>query len=246
MGTKIAVFVEGQSELIFVRDFLLKWYQYDSSVIAVACCSLRSDVGRPVDVPFNYGERDSAEFFYDIINVGSDERVMSVMVNTAGRYRNLGYSRLIGLSDMYTERYHEMSRRHISAELNLKFINGANSTLAARGLSDFAKYHYAIMEFEAWVLGFYWRMCAVDPALTEEALSDGWGVTESFDPETGVYHPYKMLADVYSSVGLAYGKHSGDVESFVSGLDRTDFEMLASSDNCRSFAMFMDSLLLRS
>ena len=83
------------------------------------------------------------------------------------------------------------------------------------------------MEVEAWVLGLYWRICSVDPALTEEALLGGWGITESFDPETDVYHPYKMLAEIYSSVGLKYGTHSGDVESFVSGLNRTDFEMLA-------------------
>lgn len=74
MSTKIAVFVEGQSELIFIRDLLLKWYQYDSSVIAVACCSLRSDIDRPVDVPYNYGERDGAEYFYDILNCHGKER----------------------------------------------------------------------------------------------------------------------------------------------------------------------------
>lgn len=40
---KVAVFVEGQSEYIFVRDFLCGWYNYDSSLLGIECFSLRSD-----------------------------------------------------------------------------------------------------------------------------------------------------------------------------------------------------------
>ena len=34
---KLAVFVEGQTELIFVREFLKKWYNYDANVVGFDC-----------------------------------------------------------------------------------------------------------------------------------------------------------------------------------------------------------------
>ena len=33
---RLAVFVEGQTELVFVREFLKQWYGYDASVIGLA------------------------------------------------------------------------------------------------------------------------------------------------------------------------------------------------------------------
>ena len=37
----IAVFVEGQTELVFAREFLLKWFEYDANQVGVDCYSLK-------------------------------------------------------------------------------------------------------------------------------------------------------------------------------------------------------------
>jgi hypothetical protein len=34
---KVAVFVEGQTELVFVRELLAKWFGYDADVIGFEC-----------------------------------------------------------------------------------------------------------------------------------------------------------------------------------------------------------------
>ena len=34
---KIAVFVEGQTEYIFVRDFLCAWYEFDANKLGLEC-----------------------------------------------------------------------------------------------------------------------------------------------------------------------------------------------------------------
>ena len=34
---KIAVFVEGQTEYIFVRDFLCAWYEFDAKKLGLEC-----------------------------------------------------------------------------------------------------------------------------------------------------------------------------------------------------------------
>ena len=40
---KVAVFVEGQTELVFVRELLAKWYDYDSKKIGFSCYNLLSN-----------------------------------------------------------------------------------------------------------------------------------------------------------------------------------------------------------
>lgn len=38
---KLAVFVEGQTELIFVREFLKQWYNYDANTVGFDCYSVK-------------------------------------------------------------------------------------------------------------------------------------------------------------------------------------------------------------
>lgn len=45
---KVAVFVEGQTELVFVRDFLRNWYAYDERVLGFDCVTLFRDDMRSV------------------------------------------------------------------------------------------------------------------------------------------------------------------------------------------------------
>lgn len=40
---KTAIFVEGQSEMLFVADVLTKYYNYDSSQCGFICISLEAD-----------------------------------------------------------------------------------------------------------------------------------------------------------------------------------------------------------
>ena len=82
---KVAVFVEGQSEYIFVRDFLCGWYNYDSSLLGIECFSLRSD--RFHSVPYPFGDRESYNY-YQIVNVGNDRSVLSKMQTMNCSYRD--------------------------------------------------------------------------------------------------------------------------------------------------------------
>ena len=40
---KTALFVEGKTEYIFVRDFLCAWYDYDAERMGIECYAFRAD-----------------------------------------------------------------------------------------------------------------------------------------------------------------------------------------------------------
>ena len=58
---KIALFVEGQGELIFLREFLFRWYQFDTNRVGVTCYSLQAQRFNPV--PYPIGDEQSENFF---------------------------------------------------------------------------------------------------------------------------------------------------------------------------------------
>lgn len=63
---KVAVFVEGLTEQIFVRELLYVWFGYDTNRIGFHCYSLRADIIH--DAPYNVGSLES-EYFYQIITL---------------------------------------------------------------------------------------------------------------------------------------------------------------------------------
>ena len=165
---KVAVFVEGQSEYVFVRDFLCRWYDYDSSVLGIECFSLRSD--RYNSEPYSFGNRESINY-YQIVNVGNDRSVLSKMLKEAPRLQNVGFHQIIGLSDMYSDLYHVQTKeRCIDLSVNQKFIDEHQNSLNTSLQRDLLSYHFAIMEVEAWILGMYQFLQQVDPSLTPQFI----------------------------------------------------------------------------
>ncbi|WP_297057596.1 DUF4276 family protein [uncultured Duncaniella sp.] len=243
MSRKIAVYVEGDTELIFVREFLLKWFGYDGTAVGFRCYNLRDaePPGHPTE--YTYGA-DDPERFYEIVNVGNDTSVLSKVLKNAERYRNLDFERVVALRDMYCDNYHKLTYgRTINQELNTRFIEGAAKSIADKGFSGFVMCHFAIMEVEAWVLGMGWYLERMDQSLTQQHLLDSLGLDLEADPETTEYHPADRLNDIYGLIGTSYGKHHTQANSIMGLLDKDDFMMLMSLGKCSSFSRFASSLL---
>ena len=89
---RLAAFVEGQTELVFVREFLKQWYGYDASVIGFACYSLQNNEFR--DAEYQYG------------------RILSRLAYLVSQ----GYQLVIGLRDMYSKQYVQDAGGHVIDE----------------------------------------------------------------------------------------------------------------------------------
>lgn len=244
---KIAVYVEGQAELIFVRELLCKWFEYDSKKLEFECYSLRNYDIPGHEVPYSFGNKDS-DYHYTIINVGNDTRALSVAISNAQRSIAAGFDRIVVLRDMYCEDYHNLAQkfgrpRTIINSLSEKFIAGAEQTIHNKGLQDLISIRFAIMEVEAWFLGMGWYLNKVDSSLTQTYLKSTFGIDLDADVEDIEYHPAELLKDIYTHVGKGYGKHASEVNSIMSHLDKEDFEMLLDLPKCASFNRFMEVLI---
>ena len=98
---KVAVFTEGQSELVFVRHLLLR--VADPSKLSFECHELLA--GRLSPVPYRYcGANPEVHFM--IVNVHCDEGVLSsIRQREKGLIEKSGYEGILGLRDMYSAAY---------------------------------------------------------------------------------------------------------------------------------------------
>lgn len=238
---KIAIFVEGQAEYIFVRDFLCNWYEYDGNKLGIECLALRSE--RFNTVPYPFGNRES-ENYYQIVNVGNDRSVLSKMLKEAARLKNAGFQLIVGLSDMFGDDYHKaVQTRTIDESINQKFKNTRQRIINDSAHKDMLCYCFAIMEVEAWILGMSSILKHIDGYLTHSLILEQLQIDIDADPEKTYYHPAQILNNIYRLVGKQYGKHEGDIYKITSILGKDDYIELIESGKCKSFKEFAEEIL---
>ena len=240
---KVAVFVEGQTELVFLRDMVLKWYDYDAEMVAFDCISLIGQTSKTV--PFQYGNSDSENYFL-FVNVGNDNSVLSKMLGRFKSMQSKGFNLILGLRDMYSRQYRELcGESTIKWDLIDKIRKKAEDQIAEMADSDVMALHFAIMEVEAWLMGMNGFLLKIDGRLTEGFIKENTGIDLHQDPEVSFFHPAADLAKIYQSVGKSYSKHLSDISAISAALEKADYVTLTQSGRCNSFRHFADALLLR-
>jgi hypothetical protein len=234
---KIAIFVEGYSEAIFIKEYLLKKYD---CYINIDCFTLLND-NELKQAPFNHTCED-CDLSISIINIGNDKAVLYRIKQRERHMFELGYDKIIGLRDMYSEAYCR-DKKIIDGETNKKFIDSHNNEISK--MSDPTKIHFcfAIMELEAWFLGMPRLLLNIHNDLTIENIEIGLGYNlETLDPESTFFHPAKDLNKIYNLVGLKYTKSKNEINSLISRSKKEDFEQLNSSVKCNSFSNLFSKL----
>ncbi len=236
---RFAIFVEGQTELITVRELLRRKFDY---IVSIECRTLFKN-GEIRKAPYDF-DNPNAEFHFQIINVGNDNAVLSRILKRERFMWSAGYERIIGLRDMYSKDYQDKSSK-IDQKINQRFIDEADKTIKSSKSQYPEKIImcFAIMEIEAWFLGMYQIFEKLDIRLTSEYIKTHTGIDlENIDPETGFFHPAKQMEEIFKVVGLNYDKHKGDIEAIASCLTQENYKNLLNSDKCHSFHQFYKAL----
>lgn len=238
---KLAVFVEGQTELVFVREFLKQWYGYDVNVVGFDCYNLRAK--EFCDAEYKYGGEDSENYFM-LVNVGNDNSVLSSIIGRLKFLREKDFQLVVGLRDMYSSQYVKDTKNHeIVDEVSQKHLDSVKEVLKNVEDSSFVDFHFAIMEVEAWFIGIEGFMERLDERLTPDFVHENLNINFDDDPEKMLFHPAAELGKIYALVGKQYNKHKSDISAIMSLLTNDDFLRLIHSGKCNTFKMFVESLL---
>ncbi len=237
---RIAVFAEGQTELIFIRDFLLK--VLDPSKISFECLELIAHQDSPV--PYKYSS-PSAEIHFLILNVRGDEGVLSSIKE---RERKLiqenGYERIIGLRDMYSEEYTKLSPGKIDDYVSNAITQRHNQIIEEMAHPERIKLYFAIMEIEAWFLGMYYLFQKIDSALTVDYIEKKLGINlVIIDPQKEFYRPEDQVNSILQLCGREYKKKWAEIESICSHIDSLDYDAARENARCVCFDDFYQEIV---
>lgn len=95
---RTAIFVEGVTDLIFVRHLLTLLFGWEN--VSFDCLALRNDKAMPREYPH---PNPNAQFYFEIFDCGSDTNVPTFIVQHEKRLRAEGFNHLVGLRDMYSD-----------------------------------------------------------------------------------------------------------------------------------------------
>lgn len=238
---KTAIFVEGQTELILVREMLLRLFEYQN--IHLECYTLFAD-SRFQSAEYSV-ENDTAAYYFQIINVGNDNAVIKRLLNREKYLWSAGFDRIIGLRDMYSRDYRILSNdRNIDELLNQKFIQGSRQTIDEKAEQpDKIFFSFAIMEAEAWLLGMPVVFERINEDLTIENIAKSLNINlNEIDPENEFFQPATEIEAIFELAGRNYNKSKGDSYALVSRIEKEDYETLNESEKCASFSTFYQHL----
>ncbi len=238
---KTAIFVEGQTELILVREMLLRLFSYQN--IHLECYTLFTD-SKFQSTEYSSGNEE-AEFYFQILNVGNDNAVLSRLLKREKYLWNIGFDRIIGLRDMYSKAYREYTKgNQIKQTANQLFIQTHRETIDNKAQQpDKIFFSFAIMEAESWLLGIPEAFERMDGKLTLENIKEKIGFNlKDTDSEVIFFHPANEIKAIFELAGKNYNKSKGDSYAMVSNINKEDYEALNENEKCASFSTFYSYL----
>lgn len=238
---KVAIYVEGVTEAGFVYRLIGEKYQWDWTAFRLECLHLEPE--KAGDDLRDYGDEES-ENYYLIYDSCSHDAVSSNILSRFEDHRQSGFDRVVGLRDIYSDRYFELYGRTTERQSVERFINDMRDAVREKDPQGFIKLRFAIMETETWILAMYGVFSRIDPKVDANWLMDKVGINVLDDPETSIVHPFGKLEAIYTSISRTYSKHWPEIKEIVFKLTWNDFDNLYHSGKCNSFKEFYDAIFL--
>ncbi|MBD2188500.1 DUF4276 family protein [Pseudanabaena mucicola] len=203
---RLAIFVEGQTEKIFVRKLLEEIA--GKSNIAIAEQDMQGKQNSRFTVlTMSDPVTAQTKYYVLICNSGSDNSVVSDIRDQYASLVSSGYSKIIGLRDVYPIPIADKG-----------ILEGSLRTVLPRG-SVSSHIVLAIMEVEAWFLAEWKHFLKIDVNLTTSLIQSNLGFNPEVDNMENRNHPAEDLHQAYQLVGKSYRKKENQVNRVVSNLD---------------------------
>ena len=228
---KVAIFVEGQTEQIFIKELLYQIFGYQSLKVS----NVRKR-GKNIFLTLEREEDSTEHHDYEflLVDVGNDEKVTSAVLENVANMSREGFQKVLGLRDLYP------NNRDQEAEIRRSIDRIVNRSSQSKRMKIFL----AIMETEAWFLADPNLFQKINHKLTKEyILSELEYDLENIDPQIYFNHPAKIINDIYQLADLKYQKRKGDCYKIAKNLDYNYLYLDARETNkISSFFQFADEL----
>ncbi len=227
---KLAIFVEGLTEQILVRQMLQT--VLDQNRIAIQTVKITG--GHNVRMSFTVMRAAHVDFQTDyyilVYDCGGETNVKGYMLAHREKLVSSGYTMILGLRDVYPN----FERDQIP-----KLLRGLNHQLPQKKART--QIYLAIMETEAWFLGEYRHLKKVSRMLTPEFVAKHLGFNPRTENMEDRNHPSDDMKAAYQLAGHDYTKKRDRLNAVVRKLD-FNFFTHGLADKMPSLGAFVSGL----
>lgn len=212
-GNKIAFFVEGQTEQIFINRLVRYLLSPKFTTIVQKKISGGSNAPKQ-EITIHRSLTSSPIFEVLIVNCGSDNRVKSELIDNMENLKKSGFDRIIGVRDLYPLDLDELPK----LEKGMSYLP-CNYEKKYRNYFDII---LAIREVETWFLAEYSFFRKLNPSLTKRYILKNRGYDISKVDYLFFKHPAIEIGEILKLVGLSYTKKFYQVKKIVYSLNIND------------------------
>lgn len=223
---KLAIFVEGQTELLFVQRLLVEIAGRHALRVQTASLTGKRGIRQVKMLDTSADTESEAKYHVLIFNCSCDEQVKSDVLERRESLSKSGFERVIGIRDLFPRPRTERDR----IERYGVPTSGIPTTIIC-----------AVMELEAWFLAEDSHLTRLDPRLTLDLVRAALGFCPRGDDVELRANPAKDLANAYALAGQAYTKSRESVNRTIDVLDYGQM-YLSLGSRVPSLGRFLDQL----
>lgn len=202
------MFVEGSTDAIFVRvladNYLPRRGLEIRSVeqLGPITQTFWSEIGITSNGP---------DRLLQIVEVDNDSTVVSKIRENYAKLLNVGYTRIIGLRDLKSQKFDRVGET---------LIEDLRRTVKQFDEQNVVALHFAKMEIEAWFLASPSFLHGIHPGLTVKRIAADLNCDlDEIDPQEDLPNPTRLIKAIYKLEGKRYRKKKNDVNAIVYNLD---------------------------
>lgn len=237
---KIALYLEGLGEVIFVLQLLAVRHNYSGYAVETICPNFKSRVTLETlrKGTYRYGNFEQEPLNYLLVLVEGDSNVNSFMLQRAVGHFKEGFSTVIGLRDVYSQEFQDDVNSNV--EPFTLYVNDWMISQRSKfeGLKN-VFLNFAVMELEAWFIAmhaFILQSDFITFSSAQELLDKHLRISD-------ILHPAEVWKSLYmQSMGVSYDKSEGTMHSICSAITQQAIDELLDSRACPDFNEFYEVL----
>ena len=228
---KLAVFVEGQTEQIFVEELLLAVAGEKKIRIEKRRASGGSTQRRVHRLTGVSATREDQQYYALIVDCGADNRVKSDIRDQYEGLISSGYSMIIGIRDVYPD----FKREEI-----FKLREGLRYRLRTKPVE--VVFVLGVMEVETWFIAEHTHFARLSSRLTRQFIKGNRGFDPTVDDPEQLQQPSRDLDAIYSLAGYRYNKSKATVQRTVELLSYESIYLKQTGHTIRDLNALIDSI----
>ncbi|MEG4631081.1 DUF4276 family protein [Microcoleus sp. AR_TQ3_B6] len=227
---KIACFVEGQTEQLFVERLFQEIAGYKN--ISIETCKFQGTKANRIIQPLKLSTIKNAPFFVVLYDCGNDAHVVSDIRKQHQSLIKNGYEKILGLRDLYPIPLGKKEEIETGIRGFLKPLQKTGVPISVI---------LAVMEIEAWFLAEWNYLSKIDNRLTCDFILQKCGLDIRIIDTEKRARPSQDLDKIYRLVSRNYAKSEKTSQEIVNNLDY-EFLYLHLVNSVKQLKRFIDEI----